>query len=639
MRSNWTEFKAIIDEHNIKALYHVTDKANLESIIENDGLYSWSDCNDRCIDILKPGGDDLSRFFDTKLEIHNFVHLSFTKNLPIVSVAKDEGRISDPIVLMIDPAIIYNSVCRFSDMRATKNGAQVGDTLEYFKKIHFSSALAHNPQELEEKERPYFQAEVHVKKYIPLKYIINIDPIAHCISEELRIQTEATDYDIRNGIKEESGAIYSHDGTRLLEGPRNVSSYIIKTGTKVIADKAFSNCKELRDIIIPNTVTHIGNESFYGCESLVSVSLPHGLEVLGNYVFRYSGLKTIILPESLKIIGYNPFNRCNYLEDIKCFSSDFVVSDNSLYSRDMKRLICHYGTKTSLILPSELTNIDNRAFDQCESLELISLPMSLTRIGSGAFQECKSLQSITLPPNLTSIRDSAFYGCSSLKTISIPKGVTQICNYVFYKCSSLINIELPKGISSIGRYAFYGCSSLISIDLPSGTTTICEDAFNFCFSLKFISIPSSINRIDSRAFYCCSSLQFISIPWGVTKINEQTFNGCNSLESVSLHRGLKQICEGAFRCCYSLRHISIPKSVTYIGDHAFDSCESLEIITLPHSLEYVGNGFLDSTHALFSIGVPCKTIDKYYGLIDDVRLSNLLFEMPLDFYDIDEGDY
>ena len=40
-RSNWNDFKEILDQHHITRLYHFTDRDNLESIIKNGGLYSW----------------------------------------------------------------------------------------------------------------------------------------------------------------------------------------------------------------------------------------------------------------------------------------------------------------------------------------------------------------------------------------------------------------------------------------------------------------------------------------------------------------------------------------------------------------------------------------------------------------------
>ena len=46
-RSDWQEFKAILDQHRITKLYHFTDRDNLENIIRHGGLYSWADCEEK----------------------------------------------------------------------------------------------------------------------------------------------------------------------------------------------------------------------------------------------------------------------------------------------------------------------------------------------------------------------------------------------------------------------------------------------------------------------------------------------------------------------------------------------------------------------------------------------------------------
>ena len=173
-KSNWQEFKAILDQYGIKKLYHFTDRDNLESIIKNGGLYSWMDCERKGIRINKPGGGDLSRSLDRKDNLQDFVRVSFTTQHPMMFVAMKEGRISNPVILEIDPEVIYWGDTRYADSNATRNDAHVGKGLDDFKQIHFQSVKVHKHFDLPEEEQPYFQAEVLVKNFIPLEYIKNI---------------------------------------------------------------------------------------------------------------------------------------------------------------------------------------------------------------------------------------------------------------------------------------------------------------------------------------------------------------------------------------------------------------------------------------------------------------------------------
>jgi hypothetical protein len=176
-RKNWADFKKILDEHHITHLYHFTDQDNLESIIRNGGLYSWVDCESKGITIAKPGGDQDSRNLDSRDGLGDYVRVSFTQQHPMMYVAIRDGRISSPVVLEIDPRVIYWTDTLFSDRNATKNGAMKGSTLEDFKRIHFESVKAQRCFDLDPDEQQFYQSEVLVKNFIPLKYITNIGNI------------------------------------------------------------------------------------------------------------------------------------------------------------------------------------------------------------------------------------------------------------------------------------------------------------------------------------------------------------------------------------------------------------------------------------------------------------------------------
>lgn len=176
-RGNWQEIKEILDINNIHTLYHFTDRDNLEAIINNGGLYSWKDCELKGITIPKPGGGgpgSLSWELDARKGLENYVRVSFTRNHPMMYVAMNEDRISNPVILEIDPSVLYDEKTKYSNMNATRNGANIGDDIEDFKAIHFDTVKARNHFDLDTDEQPYYQAEILVKNFIPLSSITNI---------------------------------------------------------------------------------------------------------------------------------------------------------------------------------------------------------------------------------------------------------------------------------------------------------------------------------------------------------------------------------------------------------------------------------------------------------------------------------
>ena len=200
-KNNWQQYKDIIERNNIKCLYHFTDRENLESIISNGGLYSWADCKAKGIDIPKPGGSMQSRQLDTRDNLQNYVRVSFVTQHPMMYVAMNEGRISNPVILKIDPKVIWMEGTKYADRNATKNGAQVGGELSDFERIHFNAVKANKHFDLDEDEQPFFQAEILVKNFIPLEYITNIANFGIPIPnkpKQLRIKTPYTAQITRN---------------------------------------------------------------------------------------------------------------------------------------------------------------------------------------------------------------------------------------------------------------------------------------------------------------------------------------------------------------------------------------------------------------------------------------------------------
>lgn len=190
-KNNYDEFKKLIVQHHITTLYHFTDRENLESIIKNGGLYSWADCEQKGISISKPGGSLDSRGLDKRDNLQNFVRVSFVREHPMMYVAMNDGRISNPVVLEIDPEVIYWQDSLYADRNATKNGALVGSSIDDFSQLHFNSFKAKKHFDLDADEQKFYQAEVLVKNHIPLQFIKNIGNFGFTIpSQSAQMQTK-----------------------------------------------------------------------------------------------------------------------------------------------------------------------------------------------------------------------------------------------------------------------------------------------------------------------------------------------------------------------------------------------------------------------------------------------------------------
>lgn len=71
------------------------------------------------------------------------------------------------------------------------------------------------------------------------------------------------------------------------------------------------------------------------------------------------------------------------------------------------RAFYDYSGLTSIIIPNSVTNIGSEAFCWCTDLTSVTIPNSVTNIGVGAFSDCTGLTSIdiAIPENVHSILD------------------------------------------------------------------------------------------------------------------------------------------------------------------------------------------------------------------------------------------
>ena len=175
----------------------------------------------------------------------------------------------------------------------------------------------------------------------------------------------------------------------------------------------------------------------------------------------------------------------------------------------------------SVQLPDTLKLIGSDAFSWNNSLLEVSIPASVTYIGVHAFGSCEILCVVDIPANsqLTCIDTQAFYYCYDLSDIIIPETVTSIGASAFAFCH--VDAVIPKSVTYIGDYAFQYTSN-VTFAPDSPLTEIGEGVFKGCHTRYFI-LPSNIKTIGDYAFQGCNSQGFF-FPAGLTEIGYAAFD-------------------------------------------------------------------------------------------------------------------
>ena len=96
-----------------------------------------------------------------------------------------------------------------------------------------------------------------------------------------------------------------------IESLCSISFYDYYSNPLFYAHHLYIDGKEVKDLVIPSSVTSIGGYAFCGCSGLTSVTIPNSVTSIGNSAFcECSGLTSVTIPNSVTSIGNGAFCGC-----------------------------------------------------------------------------------------------------------------------------------------------------------------------------------------------------------------------------------------------------------------------------------------------------------------------------------------
>lgn len=397
----------------------------------------------------------------------------------------------------------------------------------------------------------------------------------------------------------------------------------ILDGVTSIESRAFSQSKNLLEIVLPNTLRIIEDHAFEYCSSLKTITIPRGVISIGATCFNQcKALVKVELPNTLKQMGVFAFSGCESL--------------------------------TEVVIPEGFESIPDYAFKGCSRLKKITLPSTLESIGAEVFSQCNSLTAITIPENVKDISPKAFADCRSLVAIlgkidnetlkgfvgnkylefayifptakEIDSGAFKdfIRDFLiftplkekpaFWKENWNNGYKVVWGFEGTFEEAYQetkkyserkaniaklfdvnnDCTEILKykgkqsdVIIPEGIEIIGKEAFKDNPDIKTLSLPKSVREIGESAFYNCKLLSSIDIKEGLLKIGNNAFEACPELSKVVLPNSLASIGNEAFMGCGKLAEATIPTKLEHIGDRAFENCISLDL-PVPQNVKHVG---------------------------------------------------
>ncbi len=299
-----------------------------------------------------------------------------------------------------------------------------------------------------------------------------------------------------------------------------------------IGENAFKNCINLKEIIIPSSVKHIGLNAFEGT-SLTSLILPKGVQIDGSLgvnvdIIRFDVDSTdeelITYSKLLEYPWYKKALRQGEAETFKLMEE--VPNENKDFEFDAENgMITKYlGTSKTCVVPKEINGI--------EVLGVGELAFSNFNIYDAVTDgeiEDMGIEKIILPETVTNIADSAFLNNKSLKYFECYGPVEYLGIRAFEECDNLEEVIFHNGLLNMGVYCFNLCDSLKNVELGEFINLIPEGAFIGCNFNEFVI---DVGEVGNLAFQNCNNLEKVYITNKVKKIGDASFNGASALKEV-----------------------------------------------------------------------------------------------------------
>jgi len=319
---------------------------------------------------------------------------------------------------------------------------------------------------------------------------------------------------------------------------------------------------------------------------------------------NHTRVKSVVVGSNVTVIDDKAFDNCSFMETIT-------------------------------FLADEMQSIGANAFQRCWALKEITIPKGITTIGPYTFNYCKALEKVTFNDDLYVIDSYAFDGCSSLKEVVLPDSVVAIGEYAFNNCDELTSVTFGKNLLQLGQFSFAKCEKLATLDFGESKLQIVEQyAFTECSSLTEVALPSEVMVLGNAVFSFCTNLASVTIGDKVQHIgayllhetellnkaeglvylgNWLVYNKDPLASSVEFKEGTVGVANQAFDSNSGLVVVIMPDTIKYVGAYAFVDCTSLMSVTLSNQLTEVPSHAFSGCINLISVvfGSEIESIGQY----------------------------
>ena len=238
-------------------------------------------------------------------------------------------------------------------------------------------------------------------------------------------------------------------------------------GTKEIGRSAFQQ-SGLQSLTLPNSIAQIYDRAVYGTG--LNDIYYNGTQDEWNKIYIEQGLDGFKDP----ITGNNLAGDANALFYFaKKHYNSYTPETDFIFENGV--ITGYTGNETVVNIPHSIneqivSKIGDNVFAGNTTITEVTIPSTVEIIGNKTFSGCTNLTSVS--SNVTEIGDYAFENCEKLKDIELPKTLSYLGTGAFAGSAQLSKILLADRITEIKNDTFSGCSSLTELNISDSVTSI-----------------------------------------------------------------------------------------------------------------------------------------------------------------------
>lgn len=167
--------QATLQRYRIDGIWHFTDRSNIESIIQYQGLLSLAESRRRTLTIPRPGGNEWSHGADENKGVDQYVHLAFLDDHPMLFIAKQDQRIIDPVWLKVSTAVLDHPDVRYTMDVSNKAGVPVLTAQQAINELDFEVLFTRTDwkdPEIQARRKIALKSEILIPTSVPLQMIL-----------------------------------------------------------------------------------------------------------------------------------------------------------------------------------------------------------------------------------------------------------------------------------------------------------------------------------------------------------------------------------------------------------------------------------------------------------------------------------